>query len=100
MILVFGNSGQVSSELAKLEDVTCLGRDKANLADPGTCVAAIRDYKPNTVINAAAFTSVDQAEQDVSMAMLVNAKAPTDMAAACSALLPGTSCMHRRVLIS
>lgn len=86
MILVFGNSGQVSSELAKLEDVTCLGRDKANLADPGTCVAAIRDYKPNTVINAAAFTSVDQAEQDVSMAMLVNAKAPTDMAAACAEL--------------
>ena len=86
MILVFGNSGQVASELAKLKDVTCLGRDKADLADPGSCVAAIRHHKPNTVINAAAFTAVDQAEQDGSMAMLVNAKAPTDMAAACAEL--------------
>ena len=62
MILVFGKTGQVARELAGQADVTCLDRGAADLADPAACAAAIRAQKPSAVINAAAFTAVDAAE--------------------------------------
>jgi dTDP-4-dehydrorhamnose reductase len=63
VILVFGQTGQVARELALLApEAVCLGRDKADLADPAACAAAIRAHAPRAVINAAAFTAVDGAE--------------------------------------
>ena len=53
MILVFGRTGQVATELARQARVTCLSRAEADLADPGACAAAIRDRAPEVVINAA-----------------------------------------------
>ena len=38
MILVFGKTGQVATELQHLEDVLALGRDQADLSDPFSCV--------------------------------------------------------------
>lgn len=84
MILVFGKTGQVASELACFKDVICLGRDRANLINPNSCAAAIRHHKPHAVINAAAYTAVDQAESDKDAAHIVNAVAPTKMAKACA----------------
>ena len=86
MILVFGKTGQVARELAPLADVTCLGRDAADLNDPAACAAAIRTHRPRAVINAAAYTAVDQAEQDEATALRVNADAPGAMAQACAEL--------------
>ena len=62
MILVFGQSGQVARELQYHKDVIAIGRDKADLSSPTTCIEAIRRYKPRAVINAAAYTAVDKAE--------------------------------------
>ena len=84
-ILVFGKTGQVATELAAFEGVTCLGREQADLTDPAACEAIITQSDVAAVINAAAYTAVDRAEDDRDTAMIVNAMAPTAMAAACAA---------------
>ena len=84
-ILVFGQSGQVARELALHPDVTCIGRSDADLTDPDACAAAIASRDVKAVINAAAYTAVDKAEEDAETAHAVNALAPTAMATACAA---------------
>ena len=64
MILVFGKTGQVATALAEAQDVTCVGRDRADLSDPGACAALIEELAPAAVINAAAYTAVDKAEEE------------------------------------
>ncbi len=85
MILVFGQSGQVATELAAYDGVTCLSRADADLTDPMACAAAIAMYAPRAVINAAAYTAVDKAEDDLEAARAVNGTAAIAMAEACNA---------------
>ncbi len=82
--LVFGATGQVARELAMLDGVSCLGRDRADLSDPAACAAAIQAHAPRAVINAAAYTAVDKAEDEEALATVINAAAPAAMAAACA----------------
>lgn len=84
MILVFGKTGQLARELAGHEGVTCLGRDRADLSDPAACAAAIRQARPQAVINAAAYTAVDKAEREEGLATVINGDAPGAMARACA----------------
>jgi dTDP-4-dehydrorhamnose reductase len=86
MILVFGKTGQVATELQRQGDVTALGRDQADLSDPQACAAMIANLKPSGVINAAAYTAVDKAEDEEALAQTVNAASPGAMAGACTHL--------------
>ena len=86
MILVFGKTGQVATELQGLSGVTALGREDVDLSDPAACAVAIREQAPEAVINAAAYTAVDRAESEEHLATLINGDAPTAMAEACAAL--------------
>ena len=86
MILVFGKTGQVATELQRLSGVTALGREDADLSDPAACAAAIHEHAPKAVINAAAYTAVDSAEEAEAVATLINGDAPKAMAQACAAL--------------
>jgi len=87
MILVFGQSGQVATELQHVQpNALCLGRAQADLSDPDACAAAIRAHAPRAVINAAAYTAVDRAEEEEALATAINAAAPAAMARACAAL--------------
>ncbi|WP_428543903.1 dTDP-4-dehydrorhamnose reductase [Profundibacter sp.] len=81
-ILVFGKTGQVATELARQAGVVNLGRDQADLFDPVACAAIIRETDADAVINAAAFTAVDRAEDEEELATLINGTAPTAMAKA------------------
>ncbi|UWQ61089.1 dTDP-4-dehydrorhamnose reductase (plasmid) [Leisingera caerulea] len=83
-ILVFGKTGQLARELAAYDNVTCLGRDQADLSHPAACAAAIRQAQPQAVINAAAYTAVDKAEEEEALATVINGAAPGAMAAACA----------------
>jgi dTDP-4-dehydrorhamnose reductase len=85
-ILVFGRSGQVGHALAHMAGVRCLTRDEADLGDPQACGAAIRAAAPAAVINAAAYTNVDKAEEQEALATRINGEAPGVMAQVCAGL--------------
>jgi dTDP-4-dehydrorhamnose reductase len=81
--LVFGQTGQVARELARLmPGARFLGRDQADLMDPAACAAAITASDSDVVINAAAWTAVDKAETEEAAATVINGDAPTAMARA------------------
>jgi dTDP-4-dehydrorhamnose reductase len=84
MILVFGKTGQVATELQHSGDVLALGRDQADLSDPVACAQRIRELAPRAVINAAAFTAVDKAEENEELATIINGDTPTAIAQACT----------------
>ncbi len=84
-ILVFGKTGQVATELQRQAEVTALGRDQADLSDPAACAALIAASEADAVINAAAYTAVDKAEEEEALATTINGDAPTAMAKACAA---------------
>ena len=88
MILVFGKTGQVASELARRapDRLTLLDRAQADLSDPAACANAIHNARPSAVINAAAYTAVDRAEEEEALATRINGDAPGAMARACAAL--------------
>lgn len=85
-LLVFGKTGQVARELQRLpHDVTALDRHAADLTDPEACAAIIQNTQADAVINAAAYTAVDRAENEEPLATLINATTPGAMATACAA---------------
>lgn len=84
-ILLLGKQGQVGWELqrslATLGQVTALGREKqegltGDLTDLEGLRRTIRQCKPDIIVNAAAYTAVDQAEEQRDTAELINAAAP------------------------
>ena len=86
-LLVFGRTGQVARELARLApEARFLGRDEADLSDPDACARAIRESGCQAVINAAAYTAVDRAETEPDLAGQINAAAPAAMASAAAGL--------------
>ncbi|WP_223427221.1 dTDP-4-dehydrorhamnose reductase [Tateyamaria pelophila] len=89
MILVFGKTGQVARSLADVEGarrMVQLSRAQADLSDPTACAAQIRQHRPKAVINAAAYTAVDRAEDEESLALTINGHAPGAMAQTCADL--------------
>jgi dTDP-4-dehydrorhamnose reductase len=85
-IAVTGRNGQVVralSEAAQIEDVLVIpvGRPDLDLNVPKTIETALRAAAPDIVVNAAAYTAVDQAEREPELATLVNAKGAGAVAA-------------------
>ncbi len=84
-LLVFGSTGQLAAALrASAPDALFLNREAADLTDPDTCAAAIHAAQTSAVINAAAYTAVDRAEEEEALATTINAAAPGAMARACA----------------
>lgn len=85
-ILVFGKSGQLAQALAaQAPDASYLSRADADQSDPDACVAALKAAAPELVINAAAYTAVDKAEEEEALATSINGEAPGALARACAA---------------
>lgn len=85
-LLVFGKTGQVAQHLFTHPGTTCLSRGEADLADPQACAMMIHRIGPRAVINAAAYTAVDRAEEEEALATTINGAAPGAMAEACAIL--------------
>ena len=87
-LFVFGKTGQVARELAQHcpSDVEArfLGRQDVDLSSPQSCADVILASDVDVVINAAAWTAVDQAEEAESAATIVNGEAPGAIAHACA----------------
>ncbi len=79
-ILVTGATGQLGHELAVLlaghGEVIAVDRGRLDLADPDAIVGAVRGAKPALIVNAGAYTSVDQAETERAAAHAINGRAP------------------------
>ena len=79
-ILLAGKNGQIGWELqrtlAPLGDVIAIDREEMDLSKPDAIRARIREIKPEIIVNAAAYTAVDQAESEPDRAMAVNGVAP------------------------
>jgi len=83
-ILLTGKTGQVGHELVTalqpLGRVIAVGREQMNLAMPDSVINGIRTIKPDIIVNAAAYTAVDDAEAEPELALQINATAPGVMA--------------------
>ncbi len=83
-IMVTGASGQVGYELARVlpthGEVTALDRDQLDLTDADAIRDKVRAIRPQLIVNAAAYTAVDQAEREPERAETVNARAPAILA--------------------
>jgi len=79
-ILISGANGQVGWELqrtlAPLGEVIALGRDALDLSSADAIRHSVRQIAPDLIVNAAAYTAVDKAEEDRDLALLVNGIAP------------------------
>lgn len=91
MFLVFGKRGQLASALARIAhaegaSVVCYGRDAVDLADSGAVGALVRSVRPTLVVNAAAYTAVDRAEDEPAAAFALNRDGPAALAEVCAAI--------------
>jgi dTDP-4-dehydrorhamnose reductase len=90
MILLFGSNGQLGQELVRAAaplhamTVHALPRGEVDIADRAAVGAAFTRWKPVLVVNAAAYTKVDQAETDVDEARRANEIGPAVIASACA----------------
>ena len=79
-VLITGSNGQLGSEIKDLtsdyENLQCVFRDlpELDICDTETLNTFVKDKKINAVINCAAYTAVDKAEEDLDTASKVNAK--------------------------
>lgn len=83
-ILLLGATGQVGWELARSlqPQGTVVVPDRAtyDLAKPRTLAAVVDDVTPAIIVNAAAYTAVDEAEKNPALAMTINADGPAELA--------------------
>lgn len=90
-ILVFGRTGQLARCLADAGrafpqfEMIFLDRAACDLSQPASVIEVVDDAKPDAVINAAAYTAVDQAETDRHLAHTINGAAVGHLAIAARA---------------
>ena len=79
-ILLIGSTGQVGQELqqtlASYGDLVAVGRPTIDLTQPDSLRRVMGSVQPEVVINAAAHTAVDKAENEPELATAINAIAP------------------------
>lgn len=83
-ILIFGKNGQLGYELSRtlenMGDVLSLSSLDCDLCQKEDIIKNLDSYKPNIIVNAAAYTQVDKAESERERSFKINANAPKTMA--------------------
>jgi dTDP-4-dehydrorhamnose reductase len=85
--VIFGVHGQLGRALAETQfpmQWVAASRQQADFTLPASCLAFLEQVQPDLVINAAAYTQVDLAEQESERARLVNALTPGQIAQWCA----------------
>ena len=95
-ILLTGSQGQVGHELQRqlpaIAEVVALDRQHLDLSQPDHILGMVTAYQPDIIVNAAAYTAVDQAETAVSLAETINGVAPRVLAATAQSI--GATLVH------
>ena len=83
-ILLIGKDGQVGGELSSLLQplgtLVAFGRNDLDLSREDRIREKIREVSPQVIVNAAAYTAVDKAEEESELALAVNGTAPAILA--------------------
>ncbi|WP_257287064.1 dTDP-4-dehydrorhamnose reductase [Endozoicomonas sp. SESOKO2] len=78
-ILLLGANGQLGLELSRtlpaLGEVMACSHAELDITDQYSVIEVIHNFKPHVIVNAAAYSAVDQAERERNIAFKVNAKA-------------------------
>ena len=84
-IVVIGNAGQLSFELVRIlgEDTICLGPEDTDITNEAVLSERLSKLAPSVIINAAAYTAVDKAEEDFDLCHAINATAVENLAKYC-----------------
>ena len=85
-ILVLGKTGQLAKALQGLEssdDWTFLSRDELDLSKPESVLGKLGKYEFDILINAAAYTAVDEAEDNPELSFKINSEALGPISLAC-----------------
>ena len=89
-VLITGKTGQLGYELQQTTpegvEVFAYGSAELDISNADAVNQVIQTIQPNLVINAAAYTAVDKAENDEQSAFAVNAKGPEYLAQACQTI--------------
>lgn len=87
-IMITGANGQLGFELrralAPLGDVFALTREQFDLTNEASMLTILDSLRPQIVVNAAAYTAVDQAESDAEQVYSINTHAPGVLARWCA----------------
>jgi len=85
-VLITGAAGQVGSALLASvppeTELQAVDLQQLDITDAGAVQATVEAWRPQVIINAAAYTAVDQAESEAPLAAAVNAQAPDHLARA------------------
>jgi len=96
-VLLTGAAGQVGSAVLASAppqvELTALTRAQLDIGDEAAVREAVSTCQPSLLINAAAYTAVDKAESDPTMALAINADGPRYLARAVEAI-PGCRLVH------
>ena len=84
-ILVFGKDGQLGISLQKLFQhlkisAIFLGREQCDLSQEQSILQNLKEYQPQIILNAAAYTQVDLAEQESDLSQKINSQVPRILA--------------------
>jgi dTDP-4-dehydrorhamnose reductase len=95
-ILLTGKNGQLGNDLRqilpRLGELIATDREQCDLSRPAEIRNLIRELRPTLIVNAAAYTAVDQAEKDEALACAINSEAPAVMAEAAKKI--GAALVH------
>ncbi|PCE67664.1 dTDP-4-dehydrorhamnose reductase [Salinivibrio sp. YCSC6] len=93
-ILITGCNGQVGhclvDQLTDKADVLALNKNKLDITDQAAVASVVSQFMPDYIINAAAYTAVDKAEEDMDLSFAINrdgAKYLADAANSCDAVM-------------
>lgn len=95
-LIIIGSAGQLGSqlcyELKTDHQVIPMSRKELNLSKPFDFGSVLEHFKPDWVINAAAYTAVDKAQEEASHVFQINSDAVASIAEACA--LAGVRLVH------
>ncbi len=85
-VLITGCNGQVghclTERLKNKADILALDRKELDITDPKVVIKTVSDFKPDYIINAAAHTAVDRAEEEIELSYAINRDGPQYLAEA------------------
>lgn len=95
-VLITGAGGQLGHSLLKTAAASCeirsFTRAELDITDVRAVLGAVKEFEPQVIINAAAYTAVDKAETERELAFAINADGPENLAKA--ALERGARLIH------